>query len=259
MTHASLFTGIGGFDLAAQWVGWNNVFHCEIEEYKIERLKINFPKSESYADITTTDFRKHRGLVDVLSGGFPCQDASIAHSHKGGQQGIDGNRTGLVFQMLRAIDEIRPKFIVAENVSNLLRINGGKDFGRILGTLSRMGYNAEWRTCYASEYGAPHKRKRLYMVIYPNGFRLQTGETFFPIMDKEAIPNPWNFARTIVPLIRGNSWSSEPPILCLDDGVSRKLVRQQLHGYGNAIVPQIAFEIFKVIKKHLQIQQFPTK
>lgn len=247
MNHASLFTGIAGFDLAAQWMGWENVFHCEIEKYKRDRLKINFPNTISYADIKTTDFRKHRGLVDVLSGGFPCQDASIAKSDGRGQKGISGERTGLIFQMFRAIDEIRPKVIVAENVSNILRINGGKDFSRILYELSRMGYNAEWRTCYASEVGAPHKRKRLYMVIYPDSFRLQKGETFFPVMDEKVTPNPWHVARTVVPIIRSGSWSSEPPVLCVDDGVSRKLVREQLHGYGNAIVPQIAHEIFKSI------------
>lgn len=247
MKHASLFTGIGGFDLAAEWMGWSNVFHCEIEEYKRQDLKRNFPNSTSYANIETTDFKIHRGSVDILTGGFPCQDASNAKQHGEGQQGLRGARTGLAFQMLRAVEEIQPKYIVAENVANFLKINGGQDAKTILSELARLGYNAEWRICYASEVGAPHQRGRLYIVAYPRSLRLTKGQTFFQYVHQASSQIMWNSSGTTVQTFRGGAWASEPPTLCVDDGVSSKLVRRSLHGYGNAIVPQIAHAIYKGI------------
>ena len=163
MRHGSLFSGIGGFDLAAEWIGWENVFHCEWIKDKQDHLKSKWPSAISYGDIETTDFTIHRGRVDILTGGFPCQDASIAKQDGKGQQGLQGERTGLAFQMLRAINEIRPKFVVAENVANFLKVNGGSDARTILTELARLGYNAEWRICRASEVGAPHQ----ILVVLP--------------------------------------------------------------------------------------------
>jgi len=247
MKHASLFSGIGGPDLAAEWMGWENVFHCEKEQYKLEQLIKNFPNITTYGDITTTEFTIHRGGVGVLTGGFPCQDASIAKSIGTGQQGLQGSRTALAFHMLRAIDEIRPRYVVAENVENFLKVNKGKDFRTILSELAGMGYNAEWRVCRASDVGAPHHRSRLYIVAYPSSFRLQPGQTFFSYVHQKASQISWVFNGTTVQTFRGGYWSSEPPILCLDDGIPSKLVRRSLHGYGNAIVPQIMHAIFKGI------------
>ena len=150
--------------------------------------------------------------------------------------------------MLRAIKEIRPRYIVAENVANFLKVNGGSDFRTALTELARLGYNAEWRICRASEVGAPHHRARLYLVAYPDSLRLDERQTFFSYVREEASPVSWEFAGTTVQIVRGGSWKTEPPVLCVDDGLSGKLVRQQLHGYGNAIVPQIAFAIFKAIE-----------
>lgn len=249
MTHGSLFSGIGVFDLAAQWIGWDNVFHCEYDADKQIDLKMNFQQSISYGDITTTDFTIHRGGIDVLTGGFPCQDASIAKSHGEGQQGLQGSRTGLFYHMCRAIDEIRPKFVIAENVANILKTNGGADFTAILTELSRMGYNAEWRVCYASEVGAPHGRKRVYIVAYSNSIRLQKGETFFSYVHEKTLPFSWLPYGTPIQISRGGAWNSEPPILCVDDGLPAKLVRKKLHGYGNAVVPQIPHAIFKAIEQ----------
>lgn len=250
MTHGSLFSGIGGFDLAAEWMGWQNVFHCEWVDYKRNLLEKRFPYTNSYEDVSTTDFTIHRGGIDVLTGGFPCQDASIAKQDGQGQQGLQGGRTGLFFEMVRAIDEIRPKYVVAENVANILKTNRGSDFTAILSELSRMGYNAEWRVCRASEIGAPHHRARLYLVAYPNSIRMQSGTTFFSYVSAETSPFTWRPFGTAVQISRGGAWESEPPILCVDDGVPSRLVRQQLHGYGNAIVPQIGHAIFKGIEEH---------
>jgi DNA (cytosine-5)-methyltransferase 1 len=248
MRHGSLFSGIGGFDLAAEWMGWENVFHCEFEKYKLDRLHKNFPNSISYGDITETDFTLHRGRIDILTGGFPCQDASIAKQDGKGQQGLQGSRTGLFWEMLRAIEEIRPRYIVAENVANFLKVNGGSDFRTALTELARLGYNAEWRICRASEVGAPHHRARLYLVAYPDCVQCRPGQTFLSYVHETLSPFSWEFAGATAQIVRGGAWKTEPPILCVDDGLSGKLVRQQLHGYGNAVVPQVVYQIFKAIE-----------
>ncbi|MBP4137439.1 DNA cytosine methyltransferase [Flavobacterium geliluteum] len=253
LVHGSLFSGIGGFDLAAEWMGWENAFHCEWIENKRKKLEIRFPNSKSYGDISTTDFTIWRNKINVLTGGFPCQDASIAKQDGKGQQGLQGERTGLFFEFCRGIREIKPKFIVAENVANILKTNNGQDFGRILTELSAMGYNAEWRICRASEVGAPHHRARLYLVAYSNSIRLQKGQTFFSNVQETTSPKSWKLHGTSLQIVRGGSWSSEPPALCVDDGVSGGLVREQLHGFGNAIVPQIALQIFKAVGEYMQL------
>jgi DNA (cytosine-5)-methyltransferase 1 len=250
MTHGSLFSGIGGFDLAAEWMGWENKFHCEFDIEKQNQLKNNFPKSISHGDITKTDFNVYRGSIDLLSGGFPCQDASIAKQDGKGQQGLQGVRTGLFYEMCRAIQEIKPKYIIAENVANILKTNGGQDFSRILTELSTLGYNAEWRVCRASEVGAPHQRARLYIIAYPSSVRLQPNETFFSYVAEEIAPFSWMPYGTPIQISRGGFWNSEPPILCVDDGVSKKLAAKQIHGYGNAIVPQVVYQIFKAIDEY---------
>lgn len=249
MRHGSLFSGIGGFDLAAEWIGWDNVFHCEWNEFGQRILKYYWPNAKTHGDITETDFSIYRGTVDILTGGFPCQDASNANQSETRGSGANGNRTGLISHVLRAIEEIRPKYVVAENVSNILQTNGGKDFGRILDSLASMGYNAEWRVVHASEKGATHKRARCFMVIYTDSIRLQEGETFIPYVQEKIEPYNWNFARTSVQIFRGGSWKTEPPILLLDDGLPGRLHQEGIKGYGNAIVPQIAFDIFKQIQK----------
>jgi DNA (cytosine-5)-methyltransferase 1 len=248
MTHASLFSGIGGFDLAAKWAGFENLFHCEWIESKRKHLEYKFPNSVSYGDITTTDFREWRDRITILSGGFPCQDASIAKQDGEGQQGLQGSRTGLFYQFVRAIEEVHPKYIIAENVANILKTNKGRDFGQILHELARMGYNVEWRVCRASDVGAPHHRARLYLVAYSSIVRQKPGFSFFSNVHEEVAPFSWCANGATIQIVRGGAWNSEPPSLCVDDGLPRKLVREQLHGYGNAIVPQIAFRIFEAIK-----------
>jgi len=250
MKHIGLFEGIGGFSLAARWAGWETTAWCEWIPYKQEKLKQNFPNAKGHGDISTTDFRIYRGKCDVLTGGFPCQDASIAKQHGKGQQGLQGERTGLFYEFCRAIREIQPKWIVAENVANILKTNGGADFSAILTELSAMGYNAEWRVCRASEVGAVHHRARLYIVAYPDSIRMQQGQTFFSYVREKASQKPWWHFGTLVQTFRGGFWSSEPPTICVDNGLSGKLAREQLHGYGNAIVPQIAEKIFKAINEY---------
>lgn len=245
--HGSLFSGIGGFDLAAEWMGWTNVFHCELNPFGRKILKHHFPNSTSYEDITKTDFSIYRGKLDVLTGGFPCQDASNANQSETRGSGSEGERTGLISHMLRAIDEIRPNYIVAENVANILQTNEGKDFGRILDSVAAMGYNAEWRIMHASEKGAPHKRARCFLVIYSDRVRLQEGQTFLPYVQEKVEPFGWSFARTTVSIFRGGAWKDKPPLLLLDDGLPSGLHQEGIKAYGNSIVPQLAFGIFESI------------
>lgn len=244
MKHGSLFSGIGGFDLASEWMGWENVFHCEIAEFPRKVLNYYWPNAKTHEDITKTDFNIYRGTIDILTGGFPCQDASIA----GKKKGLQGQRTGLFYEMLRAIREIRPRYIVAENVANITKINNGHDFRIIINELARLGYNAEWRIIYASEVGAPHKRARLYLVAYPNSIRLQPRKTFLSNVAEKIAPFKWMFNGTSIQIVRGGRWNCEPPILCVDDGISRPMVRKSIKGYGNAVVPQVVHKIFQAIQ-----------
>lgn len=115
MNHASLFSGIGGAEVAASMMGWQNLFHCEIQEFPRKVLDYWFPNSESYEDITKTDFTKWHGKVDVLTGGFPCQPFSLA----GRRKGADDNRY-LWPQMLRAIRQIHPTWVVGEDDGTVL-------------------------------------------------------------------------------------------------------------------------------------------
>ena len=115
MTHASLFSGIGGAEIAATWMGWRNLFHCEINPFGRKVLEYWYPNSTSYEDITKTDFSEWRGRVDVLTAGFPCQPFSVA----GQRKGADDDRY-LWPQVVRAVHEIRPAWVVGENVAGIL-------------------------------------------------------------------------------------------------------------------------------------------
>ena len=255
MRHLGLFEGIGGFSLAARWAGWSTVAWCEIDEWNQEQLRRLFPNAEPHGDITTTDFTPYRGRVQVLTGGFPCQDASNANQSESRGKGTGGGRTGLVRHMLRAMEEIRPKYLVAENVANILKVNGGRDFGEILSALAGMGYNAEWRVCRSSEKGACHHRARLYLVAYPDSIRITKRETFIPHVSEAPTPFPWRAFGAVVSIVRGSSRKNEPPIPCLDDGVSGRLVRQQIKAYGNAVDPNIPLSIFEAINEYEATRQ----
>jgi DNA (cytosine-5)-methyltransferase 1 len=161
MNHGSLFSGIGGFDLAAQWMGWNNVFHCEINEFARRNLKYYWPKSIDYENIRTTDFTIHRGNIDVLSGGFPCQPFSTA----GRRKGTEDTRY-LWPEMLRAIREIRPKWVVGENVYGLISWDGGLVLDQVCSDLENEGFEVLPIVLPAAGVNAPHKRDRIFFVAH---------------------------------------------------------------------------------------------
>jgi len=161
MTHGSLFSGIGGFDLAAEWMGWENVFHCEFDEWNRKILNYYWPKSESYEDIKTTDFIRWRGKIDILTGGFPCQPFSNA----GKRKGTDDERH-LWPEMLRAIREIQPRFVVGENVRGLVNWSDGLVFESVFVDLESEGYEVTAFILPACAVNAPHRRDRVWFVAY---------------------------------------------------------------------------------------------
>ena len=184
MNHASLFSGIGGFDLAAREVGWNNVFQCEIDPFCQSVLKYYFPKTVLYEDIKRTDFTSWKGKIDVLTGGFPCQPFSVA----GQRKGADDNRY-LWPEMLRVIRETRPLWIIGENVAgitNMVQPGSETDvetksdqdeenyketileqeyiINTICDDLEREGYSVQPIIVPACGVGAPHKRYRVWFI-----------------------------------------------------------------------------------------------
>ena len=159
MNHASLFSGIGGFDLAAEWMGWTNIFNCDIEEFPRKVLNYHFPNAKQYADIKKTDFTIHRGEVDILTGGFPCQPFSMA----GKRLGKDDERH-LWPEMYRAIREIKPKWIVGENVRGLLNWSDGLVLDEVYADLGNEGYEIESFVLPAAGINAPHKRDRVWII-----------------------------------------------------------------------------------------------
>jgi DNA (cytosine-5)-methyltransferase 1 len=163
MTHASLFSGIGGFDLAAEWMGWENLFHCEWNPFGQKVLKHHFPNSISYNDITKTDFSIHRGQVDILTGGFPCQPYSSAGKRLGKE-----DERHLWPEMLRTIQEVQPSWVVGENVLGLTNWNGGLVFEEVQTDLEAKGYEVQAYVLPACAKNAPHRRDRVWFVAYSN-------------------------------------------------------------------------------------------
>jgi DNA (cytosine-5)-methyltransferase 1 len=164
MTHGSLFSGIGGFDLAAEWMGWENIFHCEWNLFGQKVLKYHFPNAISYEDITKTDFTIHRGRIDILTGGFPCQPYSMAGKRLGKE-----DERHLWPEMLRAIREIHPRWVVGENVLGLVNWSGGLVFHEVQADLEAEGYEVQPYVLPACAVNAPHRRDRVWFVAYASG------------------------------------------------------------------------------------------
>jgi len=171
----SLFSGIGGLDLAAEWAGMEVVAFCEIEEYPVKVLKRRWPDVPVYSDVRglTRERLEADGIlpIDVITGGFPCQDVSQAGKRVGFRdQDGEITRSGLWTEYARLIGEIRPRWVVAENVRGLLSIPAsgvdGGGFGIVLRDLADLGYRAGW-CCYgACDVGAPHRRERVFIVAH---------------------------------------------------------------------------------------------
>lgn len=180
LKHGSLFSGVGGFDLAAEWMGWENMFHCEWNQFGQKVLKYYWPNAVSYDDICKTDFTIWNGRIDILTGGFPCQPYSMA----GKRQGTEDARH-LWPEMCRAIRECRPTWIVGENVPGLINWSGGLVFEQVCADLEGEGYEVQPIVLPASGVNAPHRRDRVWFAAYLSSQRInringdhygQTGE-----------------------------------------------------------------------------------
>ena len=159
MKHLDLFSGIGGFALAARWAGFETTGFCEIDKYAQKVLKKNFPGVPIYEDVTKLNGSQFKDIY-LLTGGFPCQDISIA----GKGAGIEGKRSGLWSELFRIISEVRPKYALIENVP-ALTFRGGT---RVIGDLTEIGYDCEWQIVGADHVGARHRRRRIWIVAYPH-------------------------------------------------------------------------------------------
>lgn len=327
MRHGSLFSGIGGFDLAAEWMGWENIFHCEWMPFPRQVLHYHFPKSISYEDITKTDFTIHRGSIDILTGGFPCQPYSSAGKRLGNE-----DERHLWPHMLRAIQEIAPTYVVGENVRGLTNWNGGVVFEEVCAQLEDCGYEVQPILLPACAVGAPHRRDRIWFVAYSPSARTRQNigglrclfercntrsenATFitntnnirqhececnneeFTSEGREYALNDFNenveqriAFNTNSERLKGSlsteligqfpnekssneinilpngrrreelsfqRFPTQSPICRGDDGLPTQLDgitfskwrQESIKGYGNAIVPQVAYEIFKVINQ----------
>jgi DNA (cytosine-5)-methyltransferase 1 len=310
MKHGSLFSGIGGFDLAAQWMGWENVFHCEWMEFPRKVLDYHFPNADSHIDICKTDFKKYANKIDILTGGFPCQPFSLA----GKRKGTDDERY-LWGEMLRAIQEIKPKFVIAENVFGITNIDGGLVFEQVCLDLEGEGYEVQPFIICAAAKNAPHRRDRCWFIAYSNkrnreevGFQTRRKEYLDGIKREQYATNTngngfdqcngnnevntsqggfnaLNDLDTITmhtnctmregqhigqkregKFNRSNSgnginnfqnFPTQSPICGGDDGIPCQLDgitfskwrQESIKGYGNAIVPQIAYQLFEIIQE----------
>lgn len=169
MTHASLFSGIGGFDLAAEWAGWTNAFNCEIDPFCRKILKYHFPDAEQYGDIRTADFAVWRDRIDVLTGGFPCQPFSLA----GKRKGTEDDRY-LWPEMLRVIRTVRPRWVVGENVYGIVNWSEGMVLDTVCSDLEAAGYEVQPYIISACGVGAPHRRDRCWFVAHRTDAGVET-------------------------------------------------------------------------------------
>jgi len=275
MKHGSLFSGIGGFDLASEWMGWENVFQVEIDDYCQKVLAKNFPNVKRYGDIK--EFKGECGSVDILTGGFPCQP----FSHAGKRKGESDDRY-LWPEYLRIIREIQPTYVVGENVAGLVSMEDGKTLNGIFTDLEGEGYTVESFIIPACGVGAWHRRDRIWIIGYlperinGNSSRTNTN-SIGPYRPKEqqqgeaelrdkqecgaeglgedvSNPKPKRLQRKPKRQMGESSkptqngwWESEPNVGRVANGIPRRVDR--LKGLGNAIVPQVAYEIFEAIEQ----------
>lgn len=159
LTVGSLFAGIGGFDLGFERAGCRVRWQVEIDPWARRVLERHFPAARRYQDVREVGARNLEP-VDIICGGFPCQDISNA----GQRAGIEGERSGLWREMWRITSELRPRYLVVENVAALL----GRGMERVIGDLAEIRYDAEWDVISAADVGAPHLRERIWIVAYPD-------------------------------------------------------------------------------------------
>ena len=279
MTHASLFSGIGGAELAATWAGWQSLFHCEINPFCRKVLEYWYPNSVSYEDITKTDFSGWRGRVGVLTAGFPCQPFSVAGQRKGA-----GDDRYLWPQVVRAVHEIRPAWVVGENVAGILTMvqpgeeaevgSGASLFGEgetkrvllrqeyvietICRDLEREGYEVRPFVIPACAVGAPHRRDRVWIVARRTA--LDTDSKLSQYGDYSEQEGRDIKRKPVEPPHSPTGWAYFPtqsPVCSRDDGFPipmdgitfSKWRQEAIKAYGNAWCVPVAYEIFRAIQQ----------
>ncbi len=220
-------------------MGWENIFQVEIDSYCQKVLEKNFPKVKRYKDVKEFNGRSYYGTVDIISGGFPCQPHSVAGERKASKDDRD-----LWSECVRALCEIRPRYALFENVTGLLTSERGKFFNRVLSDLAKSGYDAEWGIISACAFGAPHTRKRLWIFAYSTESGLQRNVQKHgkvnSLLQEASNNNSFNLVKERV------FASTNHSDIRNDDGIPKWVDR--IGAVGNAIVPQVAYEIFKAIQ-----------
>lgn len=243
MTFGSLFTGFGGLDLGLERAGLECRWQVECEPYAVEIvLAKNWPKVKRYRDVRWigADSLQRLERVDLIAGGFPCQDVSGA----GRGVGIDaGTRSGLWREFARLIRELRPSFALVENVG-ALRSRG---LDRVLGDLAESGYDAEWETLSSAAFGAPHIRERVFILAYPAGFGRNVLREGWAQSDRGALDScgyekaerdeNWEHVKPSSRNCIARLWTPQPGVLRVLDGVPYRMER--LRGLGNAVQVEI--------------------
>lgn len=269
MNELALFAGAGGGILAGNLLGWSTVCAVERDAYAAQILaqRQNDGTLEPFpiwSDVETFNGSLWRGIVDVVSGGFPCQDISVA----GKGAGIEGRRSGLWKHMARIVSQVRPRIVFVENSPRLI----GKGLALVIGDLAEMGYDSEWFIVSASDCGAPHKRDRLWIVASDNSLRELQSEGFEQIERRRIGDSGAQLADAKCRLqelgrlnagmgrirqlgAQGNAraldWPTEPGMGRMADGVANRVDR--LKTLGNGQVPRVAATAFELVGRKINV------
>lgn len=225
LTHGSSFSGIGGFELGAEMSGIKTKWNCEVNEFNRTQLKRLFPDAKQYSNIRTMQYPES---VDIISGGFPCQNISLAAGSN--RTGVDGDKSGLWRDMLRLCSEVKPKYVIVENSPTIVK----HGFNIILEEFAKIGYDAEWQTLRGFQFGIPQSRRRLYCIFYSSSLRNR--------MEEGQIFTRWH--KPIYPTWR----HTEPKIYGVANVISNRVDKHR--ALGNAVQPLIANYLFECIKYH---------
>lgn len=231
LTFGSLFAGIGGIDLGFERAGMACKWQVEIDPYAQRVLAKHWPQVRRHDDVRTWP-QPDAERVDVIAGGFPCQDISYA----GKGAGLSGERSGLFYEVARIIREMEPRFVVLENVSALLT----RGIGDVLGTLASLGYDAEWDVISACSMGAPHMRKRVFVVAYPSGSLGEAWIRFRQHRSAQPVQGEHTIAAQVLRMESSHRDSGD------FNGISSR-VDSRFRTLGNSVVPQVAEWIGRMV------------
>ena len=250
MNELALFAGAGGGILGGYLLGWRTVCAVEVDAYAREVL-LSRQRDGSLApfpiwdDVRTFDGRPWCGCIDIISGGFPCQDISVS----GHGKGIDGIQSGLWKEMRRIVHEVRPRFVFVEN-SPALTFRG---LNRVLGDLASLGFDAEWGVLGAHHIGGIHKRERIWILAHANAFTARR-----ELHDGDRVEMGWEGIARLIELRSRQSriqrwtphptWATEPAVGRVVDGLAHRVDR--MHCLGNGQIPFVAATAFSVLMSH---------